>query len=1636
MKYASSMNLLTAHTALILALGLGASAAHSALTDIAPSPVATSATAVVKPNLMFILDDSGSMNRNYMPDSVYEESACKTTGSSLTDCRFADPPYNSSAFNTIYYNPAITYTPAVNYDGTSRPSYTSPWTSVPEDAYGIQSTDIVNLTSAYDDYLWCTTSSPSSTDRTPPFASGVCKRAIEGGVWTYPNATYNRKVAVTGNPYYYTISSVTWCDNANASGFGTTTASPATGTTGTCQAKKIAAFRFPKYGTTGSNGFSRIDIVSTTTTYPRAGSRTDCTGAVGPTGCTYAEEMTNFANWHAYYRTRMQMMKTASGLAFKQVTDIFRVGFITINPGNPVQASKFLAMSDFTAGAGAQKNNWYTKFYAQSPGSSTPLREALSRVGRYYAKVQTGINNGISDDPMQYSCQQNFALLSTDGFWNGNEGQKLDGSDVGNQDNNPVTVKRPQLDGAGDRTDATTTVTRNQAICTGNATVFGATPCGCTGANANMSRVKESTLTSTLTVISRNGVQLSSSTSSSTNYPDITGCSAIVTTTITPVTVVEEQLVAGNNPSTFASVNGVSAGANQNGSCGTNGQARIKQRTTNYNQTVVTTGGVAAAPTFSGTAYTFSDVGSCTAVTTVENYSVSETTRYVAGEHTSGGSDPTAFTAAANGANPQSNYSCSGSGTRTIILERTVGYNKTVTTDSAGTSFTTFPGGSTLTSGPTYVLNNTCSTSAKSTSNTITPTLISTTITGGPAPAATTTTLGTPSATSTGATITSADFTIAPVTSPTTAGPASTAPTTTTSYGTLGYSDTLADVAQYYYMTDLRAPGSLGAAVGSPVAVQLDVGTVNNVKGKVSDDPEDDTANWQHMTTFTLGLGVDGTLTYDPNYRTSDSGDFQAIRNGTQVWPQPVEDTPTAVDDLWHAAANGRGTYFSARDPSQLSAGLTNALLDIGAVEASAAAAATSNLEPVPGDNFAYVASYETLRWNGEVEARLINLQDGSLSTTEIWSAQDRLDALTYSTTPGGSARRILRLNPSSNALEDFTWGNLTATEKSFFGAAWIGSGSMPYPAAFPPLPTLLTTPTITPLSHWGTLDATQQTAAEGSNLISFLRGDSTFESQVSVPAANRLYRDRQRVLGDVINGAPIFVKKISANYADAGYKYPDGANFKECINVGGSGCAGIYNGARDLSVTGVVGNPRVSTVYIAANDGMLHALDGVTGNERWAFVPRIVIPKLFKLADRDYANTHQYYVDGSPTVGDIYDPVAGKWKTILVGGLGAGGRGFYALDVTDPVNPIGLWEFNARPLASCPSSTMLDSDKDDCDLGLSYGNPIITKLGDGTWVVVVTSGYNNVSPGDGKGYVYVLNPITGVIRKKIQAMNLFQTLNPGNNNVPTPTPAGLARINNWVDDTDVNNTTLRVYGGDLLGNMWRFDLDAGTAYSIGRLTDPSGVAQPITVKPELGEVNGVAMVYVGTGRLLGVSDAATVQVQTIWGIKDTTGGIAPAGGASLNVRTGSVAQTLTLSADGNSRTGSSNPVNLTLAGVKGWRVDLPQSKERVNIDLKLQLGTLIVGSNIPESSACTAGGTGWINYFDYKTGGYIQTANNTVVSMKVGNAMIVGIAVVRLPGDKVVAIITTSDNKYPSVAPPFSVPGLTGKRSTWRELP
>jgi type IV pilus assembly protein PilY1 len=186
-------------------------------------------------------------------------------------------------------------------------------------------------------------------------------------------------------------------------------------------------------GTNVVNTFSRVDIEPGTILSPNtfikapktadSDGRADCLGST----CTYDEEMTNFANWYSYYRTRMQMMKTSTSIAFKLIDTRYRVGFVTIND----MTTNYLPVAKF---GGKQKLDWYTQLQDTSGNSSTPLRAALSTVGRIFGGKEY-LGKGAISDPMQYSCQQNFSILTTDGYWNGSGGKELDGTtDIDNED--------------------------------------------------------------------------------------------------------------------------------------------------------------------------------------------------------------------------------------------------------------------------------------------------------------------------------------------------------------------------------------------------------------------------------------------------------------------------------------------------------------------------------------------------------------------------------------------------------------------------------------------------------------------------------------------------------------------------------------------------------------------------------------------------------------------------------------------------------------------------------------------------------------------------------------------------------------------------------------------------------------------------------------------------------------------------------------------------------------------------------------------------------------------------------------------------------------------------------------------------
>ncbi len=1105
---------------IILALSLAVIgvSAQAAVTSISNIPLASGTESVVKPNVMFILDDSGSMAWDYLPD-VADFSSSKY-GARASQC------------NGMYYNPAITYQPPVNADGTSFPD-ASFGAALPDGFKAASGQSAVNLrNSVYYTY----------SGSQPPLA------------YTYQS---NGNV-ITGTTFY------TECNSSEG---------------------------------TKPSIFTKHTVTSA------------------------SPESTNFANWYTYYRTRMLAMKTSAGLAFKTINDNYRVGYTTHSyTGTDSNNNSFLKINDFaflSTGAG-QKNTWYSKLYKAGASGGTPLRTALSKVGRMYAgKLLTG-----SNDPVQYSCQQNFAILATDGYWNGDDGYKTDGSTaVGNQD-------------GGD--------------------------------------------------------------------------------TLPPMR------------------------------------------------------------------------------------------------------------------------------------------------------------------------------------------------------------------------------------------------------DALGASDSLADVAMYYYKTDLRAPNATGAITG------VEVGK-NNVRG--------DDNKQQHMTTFTLGLGLKGTLNSD-NYLSGGSADYNAILAGTKNWPKPSADDPTTIDDLWHAAVNGRGTYFSAKDPTTLVTGLTKALAGIDVRNGAGAAGAASNLAPVAGDNLQFNASYRTGAWDGDLQARTIDPETLVLSSTPIWKAQPLLD---NKVSAASDTREIYVFDSTAvGNLKSFIWdedgGGLNDTEKAYFKNACTNNL----------------------LSQCADLATTEKnTINAGETLVGFLRGQNGKEARSGADDANRLYRSREHVLGDIVGSQPAYVKQPPFSYVDDNYS--------------------LYKTQKAN---------RNGMVYVGANDGMLHAFDSTTGIEKWAYIPPMVMPNLYKLADKNYSAKHQFFVDGSPVIGDICPKAPGiceadEWKTILVGGLSAGGKGYYALDITNPLSPKAMWNF-----------TITSDDGE--DLGLSFGNPIITKRRDGTWVVALTSGYNNID-GDGKGHFYLLKASTGDVQLKL-------TTTAGSKD----TPSGLAKITGWVDSVS-DNTAERYYGGDLLGNVWRFDtedvvLPAGReALLLAELgnVDPVGI-QPITTKPLLAEIisgnASYAVITVGTGRYLGDADRSNIDQQSIYALKDDLGN---RGLGKVRSSSDMVEQILINNADKISRTTSTNAVNWSTKS--GWYLDLNPGNtspgERINIDMKQLDNSLIFAGNVPDNNACSAGGSFWLYALDYRSGQYVQNSTNNNAGQYHADSMAAGINAMQKDNGDGSTIIVKTDGSMESVDNPGSsvVPGA--RRVSWQEL-
>ena len=1510
MNIRSLANKITSAQRATLAIALLTTALNTpaATTDLAPAPLITSPTASVLPNIFLMMDDSGSMAWDYMPDNAKNFGAGKY-GAASYQC------------NGVSYNPAIRYLPPVDSTGGSYAS--SSFTAAKVDGYGTTSTSTKNLSTSFDD------------------AGGDSAQPAFYYKYTGTQTTEKLKDYYNTNSTFYKE-----CNSAVGS-------------------------------TPGSAVFTKVIISSATTTYDKASTRSDC--VTNTSTCTFAEESQNFANWYSFYRTRILMMKTATGLAFQTIGNTFRVGMATMNNNT---SSDFLGLATFDA---TQKANWYAKLYATKANNSTPLREALSNVGRMYAMKLPGNSlNGVTVvDPIQYSCQQNFTILTTDGFWNGSTTYKLDGNTVGNQDGTEV---RPMYDGASQTSQASTTtdiVVRKQSVQnTTTNTIWTRNNVTSVSATKNCGGGSGGYNTSGGACRADNGQNSAGSSRSwciGNTVNGTSGASECTSSQGTTSSSINLQVCRGKNNST----NLPSYAPNGNWVSGTG---------CDYDKD-----GVAWCvyynSTHSGGSTIPTGASSCTVVLSSNDVSVCKAPSLPA--------SPTGYTVITQ---PQT-YTQTVVGTTTTATDYPSTSTSTATTTNGvvGVPVITTTTGTPIMIGSSTVASSDTGTPGASTSWVNSGGSTSTCQATPPALGGNTPVAGSPTTTNQGtATVTTLSTT------------STVNPTVTTASSSGGTFDTLADVAEYYYVTDLRTVALGNNLSGAPGAVNgTDIGN-NNVPSSGADS-----ASHQHMTTFTLGLGARGRMVFDPTYQTASTGDFFAVKQGSTAssttgvctwqansttcnWPTPGSDKIENIDDLWHTAVNGRGTYFSAANPSDLSLGLTSALAGVSARLGSSAAATTSTAFITQGDNFLFRSSFVSMQWTGDLIRQQLDVNTGAVLSTVDWSAQTKLDAQ--------SSRTIYFFNSAAtNKLSSFLWANLNTTQQSYFNLAKIQ---------------LLTQSCA---SGATCLSSANQTAAAGANLLNFIRGDRSNEGALA--DNTKYYRQRLHLLGDIVDSESVYVKSALTTFTDLGY-----SAF-----------------AASTAVTS-----RNAMVYVGANDGMLHAFrasdDPTTasvnegGQEDWAYIPSMVMPNLYKLADKGYDLRHQFYVDGSPVAADICyqncaTATASDWKTILVGGLNFGGMGYYALDITDPANPKALWEFT-NP-----------------NLGYSYGNPKVVKLKDGTWVVVVSSGYNNVPPdaasGDGQGHLFVLNAYTGALIRDI-ATGVGDTT----------TPSGLARIDIPVASPGIDATSLAAYGGDLLGNLWRFDINGPDASGNNRWTDigatgfdaqllatlkgPSGNVQPITAKPLITLVDTIMVINIGTGRYLGSADLSDSSQQSFYAMKDTfpsgtTSGTAiyanPRNLTSFVQQTQSsttcpAGSSASICTSGQSVVTSSNTA-VNFSTKSGWFFDFPHTGERNNTDSAIMQGTLLLTTNVPNSSSCSVGGDSYLYQLNYRTGGAVSSSTTGVTATKLGNELASRPVVASLADGTSRAYVQGSGGTTPSVSQVWqnAISSGVGRRVSWREL-
>ncbi len=563
-----------------------------------------------------------------------------------------------------------------------------------------------------------------------------------------------------------------------------------------------------------------------------------------------------------------------------------------------------------------------------------------------------------------------------------------------------------------------------------------------------------------------------------------------------------------------------------------------------------------------------------------------------------------------------------------------------------------------------------------------------------------------------------------------------------------------------------------------------------------------------------------------------------------------------------------------------------------------------------------YQAIFNTENWSGQLLAYALDstngdvLFNGSGPNGSLWDAGIILTNQNFDT-----GRRILTYKSSSGVGIPFRW------------------------------PSDPTSPTSTELdvaqsTYLNTSPTTGLDDGLGSQRLNFIRGDRANEEQ---NGGN--FRDRETVLGDIINSTPIVVSIPGQQYPEV-WEENDPEN-----NVS-------YDSFRQANLN------RQAVLYVGANDGTLHAFNADTGSELLAYVPSKVYENLPILTSPSY--THHYYVDGPPTIIDVF--INGQWRTILSGGLNGGGQAIYTLDVTTPST------FSENTAASIVKWEFTDSN--DADLGYTFSQPSIVRLHNGDWAAIFGNGFNNtVADGNpsttGNAVIYIVNIDTGVLIKKFDTgVGMADD------------PLSLARPNGMaspaVVDMDGDSVADRIYAGDLFGNVWKIDtsdadvnnwgfsfVSGGFPVPLFVAQDSNGNRQPITTRPAVSRMDGNpsgVQLYVGTGKYIEPSDKIDTSVQSMYALRDESTTVI-SGRAQLREQT-------ILQEENGVRVTSDN---LLANNDRGWYLDLIVNNtprgERIVSNPLYNNNKIIFSTIIPTDDPCDFGGESWLMELNAFTG-------------------------------------------------------------------